>query len=74
MQLVFSGEETINIKHPADWNRLKKRKQQLIKQCIIQNNARRIKHTYNVGDKVSLKADPRDLKFDKKYLETYPVV
>ena len=46
----------------------------MIKQNNIQENAKRIKHTYNVDDKILIATDPQDPKYDKKYLGTYPVV
>ena len=58
MQLVFGRDAILNIKHTADWNRIKKSKQPLIKQNNIQEISKRIKHTYNVGDKILIVADP----------------
>ena len=73
MQLVFGRDAILNIQHTADWNRIKKRKQKLIKQNNIRENAKRIKYTYNVGDKILIATDPQDPKYDGKYLGPYPM-
>ena len=44
MQLVFGRDAILNIQHTADWNRIKKRKQKLIKQ----NNIREKRKTDQV--------------------------
>ena len=74
MQLVFGRDAILNIQHTADWNRIKKRKQKLIEQNNIRENAKRIKHTYNIGDNILITTDPQDPKYDEKYLGPYPVV
>ena len=74
MQLVFGRDAILNIKHTADWTRIKKRKQDVIKQNNVRENSKRIKHTYKVGDKILINADPKKPKFDKEYLGPFPIV
>jgi transposase InsO family protein len=54
-QLVFGRDMILNIKHQADWELIKNRKQALINKNNAQENAKRIKHNYQVGEKVLLK-------------------
>jgi transposase InsO family protein/exonuclease VII small subunit len=53
-QLVFGRDMIFNIKHAANWEYIKQRKQQIINQNNKRENAKRKKHTYNVGDQVLL--------------------
>jgi transposase InsO family protein len=53
-QLVFGRDMIFNIKHTANWEYIKQRKQQIIEKNNKRENAKRIKHTYKVGDKVFL--------------------
>ena len=46
----------------------------MIKNNNIQENAKRIKHTHNIVDKILIATDPQDPKYDKKYLGPYPIV
>jgi hypothetical protein len=43
-----------NIQHAANWEYIKQIKQQMIKKNNKRENAKTIKHTYKVGDKVLL--------------------
>jgi hypothetical protein len=51
-QLVFGRDMIFKIKHEANWEFICKRKQQLIEQNNEAENAKRIPHTYNIGNKV----------------------
>ena len=51
-QLVFGRDMILNIKHVADWEAIKQRKQKLINQNNKRENNKRIQHKYRVGDKV----------------------
>ena len=73
MQLVFGRDAILNIQHTADWNRIKKRKQKLIKQNNIQENAKHIKYTYNIGDRILIATDPQDPKYDKNIWDHNPL-
>ena len=52
MQLVYGRDAILNIKFDANWNMIRKRKQDIIKKNNKQENSKRIKHTYKPGDKV----------------------
>ena len=54
-QLVFGRDMIFNIKHTANWEYIRKRKQDLINKNNKRENAGRIKHEYKVGEKVLLK-------------------
>ncbi len=54
-QLVFGRDQILNTKFIADWQFIKDRKQRLIDQNNRRENAKRIPHTYNVGDTVKVK-------------------
>ena len=53
-QLVFGRDMMLNVQHKANWELIRKRKQQLIHKNNQQENSKRIPHTYQVGDKVWL--------------------
>lgn len=57
MQLVFGRDAIMNIQFRADWKLITDRKQKLIKQNNKRENAKRLLHTYNVGDEVLIKQD-----------------
>ena len=52
MQLVFGRDAMLNIQFEADWNLIKKRKQQKINDNNRRENAKRLDYTYDVGDNV----------------------
>jgi transposase InsO family protein len=54
-QLVFGRDMKLNIIHEADWEYICPRKQTIILKNNKAENAKRIPHTYNIGDKVILK-------------------
>ena len=54
MQLVYSRDSIVTTKFQADWKFIKDRKQKIIAANNARENAKRIKHTYQVGDKVLL--------------------
>jgi hypothetical protein len=51
-QLVFGRDALLNISFQADWDYIKEQKQHRILQNNKRENAKRIPHTYNVGDQV----------------------
>ena len=53
-QLVFQHDMIFNITHQADWEIIKQRKQAKINENNKRENAKRIPHQYQVGDKVLL--------------------
>ena len=54
-QLVFGRDAILNISHKADWKIIRDRKQKLINRNNLRENAKRMNHTYNVGDNVLIK-------------------
>jgi hypothetical protein len=57
-QLVFGRDALLNVSFQADCDYIKERKQNRILQNNKRENAKRIPHTYNVGDQVMVKEDP----------------
>ena len=62
MQLVFGRDAILNISHEANWQLIKKLKQQKIKENNERENRKRVNHTYNIGDPVLIKNE-RNTKF-----------
>ncbi len=54
MQLVFGRDAILNVGFQADWQYIKDRKQKLIIQNNKRENAKRIAHEYQVGDRVTI--------------------
>jgi transposase InsO family protein len=65
-QLVFGRDIIFNVQHTARWEYIWQRKQKLIKKNNKNDNAKRIPHTYNVGDKVMLRKGSEN-KYKKPY-------
>ena len=65
-QLVFGRDAILNISFEADWQYIKERKQKLIVQNNKRENAKRVPHQYNVGDKVLVIENP-NRKFGEDY-------
>ena len=59
-QLVFGRDHVLNIPFEADWQLIRQRKQERIKESNRRENAKRIKYTYTVGQKVLISTDARD--------------
>ena len=57
-QLVFGRDALLNVSFEADWQYIKERKQHRILQNNKRENATRLPHTYNPGDKVMVKENP----------------
>ena len=55
MQLVFGRDAMLNIQVQANWHYIRKRKQKLIAINNKRENAKRLQHTYQVGDRVLIK-------------------
>ena len=54
-QLVFGRDMIFNVKHTANWEYIKARKQKLISKNNKLENAKRTPHTYTAGDQVMLR-------------------
>jgi hypothetical protein len=63
-QLVFGRDAMLNMEFHADWEYIRQRKQKRINKNNAAENAKRIPHTYHVGDKIMIKNDPHR-KFGK---------
>lgn len=74
MQLIFSRDAVMNLKFNADWNFIKERKQQLIKQNNHRENSKRIPHVYQVGDKVLLEQVRKTKHGEHHYDGPYRVI
>ena len=57
-QLVFGRDALLNISFVADWQYIKERKQHRILQNNKRENARRLPHQYQPGDRVMVELDP----------------
>jgi hypothetical protein len=53
-QLVFGRDVIHGVRFQANWDRIKNNKQQNISSSNKRENLNRIKHTYNVGDRILL--------------------
>jgi transposase InsO family protein len=65
-QLVFGRDMIFNVKHTANWEYIRQQKQKLIRKNNEYENAKRIPHTYSVGDQVLLKKGNTN-KYEKPY-------
>ena len=65
-QLVFGRDMIFNIKHEANWEIIKKRKQNLINKNNERENSKRIEHEYKEGDLVMLLRGTEN-KYEKPY-------
>ena len=66
-QLVFGRDALLNVSFEADWQYIKARKQKLIVQNTIKENAKRVPHTYNVGDTVMIRLHTQRKHGSDKY-------
>jgi hypothetical protein len=62
----------LNVKHEANWEYIRARKQNIILKNNQAENARRIPHTYNVGDKVLIKRGTEN-KYKTPYQGPYSI-
>jgi transposase InsO family protein len=56
-QLVFGRDAMLNAEFNADWEMIRLRKQQRIDKNNVAENAKRIPHNYQIGDKILIKED-----------------
>jgi hypothetical protein len=71
-QLVFGRDMIFNIKHEANWEFIRKRKQQLIEKNNEAESAKHIPHTYNIGDKVLIRRGTEN-KYEAPYEGPYTI-
>jgi hypothetical protein len=65
-QLVFGRDMIFNVEHTANWEYIRQRKQKLIQKNNKNENAKRIPHAYQVGDKVMLRKGSEN-KYEQPY-------
>jgi len=54
-QLVFGRDMILNIKHTANWDYIRQKKQKIINKNNQRENSKRVEHHYQEGDKVLLR-------------------
>lgn len=64
-QLVFGRDHILPVQFQADWDYIRSRKLHRIIQNNKKENAKRIEHQYNVGDRVKVLQDPNAKYGDK---------
>jgi transposase InsO family protein len=72
-QLVFGRDMILNVKHEANWEYIRSRKQNIILKNNKAENAKRIAHTYTVGDKVLLKRGTEN-KYEMPYQGPFTIL
>jgi transposase InsO family protein len=72
-QLVFGRDMILNIKHEANWEFIRERKQRIIEKNNGAENAKRIPHTYSVGDQVLLRRGTEN-KYEMPYQGPYTIL
>jgi hypothetical protein len=73
-QLVFGRDALLNISFQADWQYIKERKQKLILQNNKRENAKRIPHEYDVGDRVMIKQDSNRKHGSDRYTGPFSII
>ena len=71
-QLVFGRDMILNVKHEANWEYIRARKQKIIQKNNKAENATRVPHTYAIGDKVLLKRGTEN-KYETPYQGPYTI-
>ena len=69
-QLVFGRDMILNVKHEANWEYIRARKQKIIEKNNKAENAKRIPHTYAVNDQVLLRRGNEN-KYETPYQGPY---
>jgi len=62
-----------DIKHTANWEYIRARKQQLINKNNERENSKRIEYEYQVGDKVLLRTGTEN-KYEQPYSGPHPIL
>ena len=57
MQLVMGRDAILNVKHEANWEYIRQRKQRMIHLNNLRENRKRREYTYHVGQQVLVKND-----------------
>ena len=72
MQLVFGRYAILNIKHVADWEHIRQRKQLRINHNNKRENMRRNNRQYKVGDKILVKRK-KNSKHELEFIGPLPI-
>ena len=72
MQLVFGRDTILNIKHVANWEHTRQRKQLRIDHNNRRKNMRRNNHQYKVGDKILVKRK-KNSKQELDFMAPFPI-
>src|SRR5687767_4251471 len=72
-QLVFGRDMIFNIQHIANWEYIRQNKQKLIENNNKAENAKRIEHSYKVGDPVLVKRGTEN-KYKSPYRGPYDIL
>jgi hypothetical protein len=72
-QLIFGRDMILNVKHEANWEFIRARKQKIIHKNNQAENAKRTPHKYSVGDKVLLKRGTEN-KYEAPYEGPYTIL
>ena len=70
---MFCHDTIFNIKHTANWEYIRKRKQNLINKNNKRENAGRVLHEYKVGEKVLLKRGNEN-KYESPYQGPFEIL
>ena len=72
-QLVFGRDMIFNIKHTANWEYIRARKQKLINKNNQRENSKRKRHEYQIGDQVLLHRGTEN-KYEAPYEGPYKIL
>jgi len=72
-QLVFGRDMIFNIKHTANWEYIKQRKQKIINKNNQRENSGRIQYQYQKGEKVLLKKGTEN-KYETPYMGPFEIL
>ena len=72
-QLVFGRDMILNVKHEANWEYIRARKQKIIEKNNKSENSKRIAHQYAVGDQVLLRRGTEN-KYETPYQGPYTIL
>ena len=72
-QLVFGRDMIFNVQHIANWEYIRQNKQKLIEKNNKAENAKRIEHSYKVGDPVLVKRGTEN-KYESPYRGPYNIL
>eukprot|EP00957_Ditylum_brightwellii_P202262 15329347-Ditylum_brightwellii.AAC.1 len=73
MQLVFGRDAILNVKHEADWNYIKQRREELKRKNNEQDNKKRKAQNDQIGDKVVPKGNRATKYGANSYSGPYPI-